>query len=88
MNKKGFTLVELLAVIVIVDIIVVITMPIIEETENKTKVVCNYGRYPETYYVDKIISNDENTIKFLSRNREYEFSKVNCYLVGRENINE
>lgn len=36
-NKKGFTLVEVLAIIVILGLIAVITIPIIDETLKKTK---------------------------------------------------
>ncbi len=37
MNKKGFTLVELLGVITVLAIIVVITMPIVNETIKNSK---------------------------------------------------
>lgn len=84
--KKGFTLIELLAVILILGIIALILTPMIKErVESKAKVVCNYNNYPVTYYVDTILSNTENSIIFISEKKEYEVSKVNCYLVIENN---
>ena len=37
MNKKGFTLVELLVVVVVLGLIAIVLVPIIQDTLNKSK---------------------------------------------------
>ena len=43
MNKKGFTLVELLVVVVVLGLIAIVLVPIIQDTLNKSKIKINNG---------------------------------------------
>lgn len=70
MNKKGFTLVELLAVIVILAIIALIATPIVINVVNESREKANlrsiesYARAYETAYYQALLTN--NTVDFNS----------------------
>ncbi len=66
MNKRGFTLVELLAVITILAVIALITVPIISNSTKKSK-TSSYIRSAELY-----ISAVENTIMDKQINENFE----------------
>ena len=91
MNKKGFTIIELLAVIMLLGIISLISVGILIDIQNKKsyeKVVCSYGDTIKEFKIDKMIINNETEIEIESNGKKYELQKINCYLVGKENINE
>lgn len=76
MNKNGFTLVELLAIIVIIAVVMIIAAPNIsrqikqEEEENKnvlkSKIENASKLYAAKYYANELVACDENNcdIKF------------------------
>lgn len=63
MDKKGFTLIEVLAVIVIIGVIAVITVPVIKDSLDDAKLnvakdsAYGYKRAVEKYYFDKSMNN-------------------------------
>lgn len=68
MNKKGFTLVELLAVIVILAIIALIATPIVINVVNESREKANlrsiesYAKAYETAYYQALLT--DNTVEF------------------------
>lgn len=81
--KKGFTLFELLAVIIIMAIVALVVTPLFLDIETKeyNKVICNIDGETKQMYIDKIIRNTDTVITFKSDGKKYEFSKNVCYLV-------
>ena len=87
--KKGFTLVELLAVIVILALIALITIPVILNVVEKSKVktyqrsIDSYGRAVEKGIAEYMMDNENNTSKKLTYDDiknyiKYEGNKVEC----------
>ncbi len=63
MKKNGFTLIEVLAIIVVLGIIAVITVPVIKDSLDEAKVnvakdsAYGYKKAVEKYYFDKTLNN-------------------------------
>lgn len=58
MNKKGFTLVELLAVVVVLGLIAAILVPIIQDTLNKSKNKINSINIKQVEDAGKIVAEE------------------------------
>lgn len=92
MNKKGFTLVELLAVIVILAIIALIATPIVLNVINQAqegadaRSVEAYAKAVETkYYAEKVLGNSvtlESAEASMVLGSDYNGDKVECDTTG------
>lgn len=84
LNKKGFTLVELLAVIVILVAIMGIAIPTISSSLERTKERQNQSRYKiiETAAEEFVTDNKNNVYKQLNEN-----GANSCY-IGISELNE
>ena len=85
MNKKGFTLVELLAVIVILAIIALIATPIVLNVINQAqegadaRSVEAYAKAMETkYYSEKVLGNDVELSTITITTADYNGDAVTC----------
>ena len=85
MNKKGFTLVELLAVIVILAIIALIATPIVLNVINQAqegadaRSVEAYAKALETkYYAEKVLGNNVTLTSVSITTADYNGDEVNC----------
>lgn len=58
MNKKGFTLVELLAVVVVLGLIAAVLVPIIQDTLNKSKNKINSINIKQVEEAGKIVGEE------------------------------
>ncbi len=82
MNKKGFTLVELLAVIVILAIIALIATPIIMNVVNNARLeaakrsVEGYAKALESSYYIQLMSGQDVDIKTVTA--DYSGARVTC----------
>ncbi len=89
MKRNGFTLLELLTVIVILAIILLIVTPIIVNTSQKkdvaySKIVCNFDGNAIEYNIDEVLSLNETTAVIKNGSKIYEFQRNNCYLIADE----
>ena len=85
MNKKGFTLVELLAVIVILAIIALIATPIVLNVINQAqegadaRSVEAYAKALETkYYAEKVLGNNVTLTSVSITTADYNGDAVTC----------
>ena len=58
MNKKGFTLVELLVVVVVLGLIAIVLVPIIQDTLNKSKNKINSINIKQVEDAGKIVAEE------------------------------
>ena len=83
-NKKGFTLIEVIAVLVIISIVVLIVTPIVSSIIRKAKLSANkrsidaYGRTVELATVAYMLDDTSEPTSFDDLSIEYSGSKVEC----------
>ena len=84
MKKKGFTLIELIAVLVIMAIIALIVTPLVLNIIRKAKDSANkrsidaYGRSVEIAVANYLLDNSEFPTSFSDLTIEYSGSEVEC----------
>ena len=79
MNKKGFTLVELLAVIVILAIIALIATPIVINVINQAQEGADARSVETKYYINKVNGVENADIKTTTiTTADYNGDKVEC----------
>lgn len=83
-NKKGFTLIEVIAVLVIISIVVLIVTPIVSSIIRKAKLSANkrsvdaYGRTVELATVAYMLDDTSEPTSFDDLSIEYSGPKVEC----------
>ena len=84
MNKKGFTLIELIAVLVIMAIIALIVSPLVMNVIRKTQKVANersidaFGRSAEIAVASYLLDNGDFPTSFDQLTIEYSGADVSC----------
>ena len=90
-NKKGFTLIELIAVLVILAIILLISVPIVIGIVKKTQLSANkrsvdyYGKSVEIAFANYLLENGKSPESFDDLKIEYSGKKVICDIKVLEN---
>ena len=88
-NKKGFTLVELLAVIVLLGLLAILITPKITETLKKQKkAIFTNSVEGIVNAISNDIADDSSISTEMSQYRAYEFDVNKLYLIVEDNMSK